>query len=424
MKEIIKSQRLDESYIKIKDKSGLTILFYPMKKYSTSYVLFGTKYGSIDTTFKTNQDDEYTQIPAGVAHFLEHKLFENEDGDAFSLFASTGASANAYTTFDRTCYLFSCADNFEESLKHLLNFVQNPFFSEETVKKEQGIIGQEIKMYEDNPNWRVYFNLLAALFVNHPVKIDIAGTVETIAEIDSKMLYKCYETFYNLNNMVLVVAGNFDEDKALEVINANIKQSKDIEIDVKRVVEPREVAKKEVIQNLEVAMPLFNIGYKEIAVSGNELIKAKVETELLLDMIVGETSRLYRDLYDKGLINSTFGADVMASEGYFVSMIEGESKDTKQVEQEINKEILKFKGEKISKEDFEIAKKQLYGRYIRDFNRVDGVANAIVVSHFMNSSIFDTIEIVANLEISDIEKRLESSLNSEFSSISIINPKK
>ena len=155
--------------------------------FNSSYAIFGTKYGSIDTTFSVNGEE--TTVPEGIAHFLEHKLFESEDGDAFSKYAKTGAYANAFTSFDRTCNLFSCSDKFYDNLDILLSFVQSPYFTEETVKKEQGIIGQEIRMYDDSPGWRVMFNMLTAMYRNHPVRIDIAGTVESIAEIDYDLLY-------------------------------------------------------------------------------------------------------------------------------------------------------------------------------------------------------------------------------------------
>ncbi|MDR2909048.1 MAG: insulinase family protein, partial [Oscillospiraceae bacterium] len=176
MSEIIASGRINEQYRKILHSSGLTILLYPMQGFTGSYALFATNYGSVDETFKTKNDDSLLTVPAGIAHFLEHKLFESEEGDAFSRFAKTGASPNAYTSFDRTAYLFSCSENFKESIEILLDFVTHPWFTPETVEKEQGIIGQEIRMYDDDPDWRVYFNLLGALYSNHPVRTDIAGT--------------------------------------------------------------------------------------------------------------------------------------------------------------------------------------------------------------------------------------------------------
>jgi predicted Zn-dependent peptidase len=184
----IKSERTGERYLEIDHPSGLKIVLYPKEGYTSTYAVFGTKYGSIDRSFKKSGDEKIHEVPAGIAHFLEHKLFESEDGDAFEKYAKTGASANAYTSFDATCYLFSCTENLMESLEILMNFVQNPYFTAQTVEKEQGIIGQEIRMYDDDPQWRVMFNLLGALYHNHPVKIDIAGSVESIAEINADLL--------------------------------------------------------------------------------------------------------------------------------------------------------------------------------------------------------------------------------------------
>ena len=206
----IKNEELNEKYFKVAHPSGLTIYLYPKPEYKSTYAIFGTNYGSIDTKFQVKGSKEVIEVPDGIAHYLEHKLFESEEGDAFSEYAKTGAIANAYTSFDFTGYLFSCSENFDESLKILLNFVQSPYFTEETVKKEQGIIGQEIRMYEDNPDWKVLFNLLNCLYHNHPVKKDIAGSIESIAEITAEKLYTCYKCFYNLNNMSICIVGNID----------------------------------------------------------------------------------------------------------------------------------------------------------------------------------------------------------------------
>ena len=206
-KKTIVSPQTGDKYTHIHHKSGLEILVCEMEGYSTTEAMFGTKYGSINTQFKTAADKDYCTVPEGIAHFLEHKLFENEDCDVFDLYAKTGANANAFTSFDKTCYFFSCSDNFKASLEILLSFVQSPYFTPESVAKEQGIIGQEIRMCDDDPGWRVFFNMLCGLYQKHPVRIDIAGTIESIAEITDDLLYRCYRTFYNLHNMVLAVAG-------------------------------------------------------------------------------------------------------------------------------------------------------------------------------------------------------------------------
>ncbi|MBR1731449.1 MAG: insulinase family protein, partial [Ruminococcus sp.] len=187
----VKSALLGDKYYKIDHESGLTIYLYPKKDYNSKYAIFGTRYGSVNNAFSLD-GGEVKKVPDGIAHYLEHKMFECEDGDAFLKYAKTGANANAYTSFDKTCYLFSCADNFDESLEILLDFVQRPYFTEETVAKEQGIIGQEIRMYDDSAEWRVMFNMLEKMYHTHPVQLDIAGTVESIAEITPELLYDCY----------------------------------------------------------------------------------------------------------------------------------------------------------------------------------------------------------------------------------------
>ncbi len=419
---VVKDEKLNESYITFTHPTGLQVFLYPMTGYSTAYALFGTQYGSIDTCFKTDSDQDFIEIPEGVAHFLEHKLFESEEGDAFTLFARTGASANAFTSFDKTCYLFSCADHFEESLGHLLTFVQHPYFTEQTVQKEQGIIGQEIRMYEDEPNWRVFFNLLTALYHHHPVRIDIAGTVESIAKIDAKLLYRCYDTFYNLNNMVLAIAGNFDVNQAIAVIDQKLKPAKQIQIERKTVSEPLTVAKRETVQQLEVALPLFQIGFKEQPEEGRDLLKAEIETEILLKVIAGTGSPLYRKLYDAGLINDAFGVEVHSGRGYFSGIFDGESKDPRKVYDEILAEIDRYRKNGLPTADIERVKRTLYGSVIRGFNEVDGIANILVSSYFQGVGVFDVAHVIAETTAVDVEKRFAKTFAPDRSAISIVEP--
>ena len=256
-KTILSSPILGERLLRVEHPTGLTILMCPMEGFSTAYAMFAAKVGSIDTTFKTQKEEDFVEVPAGIAHFLEHKMFECEDGDAFAKYAKTGASANAYTSFDRTAYLFSCSDNFRESMEILLDFVTKPYFTPETVQKEQGIIGQEIRMYDDDPGWRSLFNLLGALYHVNPVKLDIAGTTDSIAQITSDLLYRCYHTFYNLRNMVLVVAGNFQPEVVLELADKVLKKGEDITVQWRRADEPAPVVAHYVEQALPVSTPLF-----------------------------------------------------------------------------------------------------------------------------------------------------------------------
>lgn len=247
----VRNELLNEVYYDIDHPSGLKILVMPKAGYESSYAIFATKYGSIDTMIQL-EDGSFEQIPEGTAHFLEHKLFESEDLDAFERFAKTGASANAYTSFDRTGYLFSCSANFKKNLEILLDFVQNPYFTQATVEKEQGIIGQEIDMYKDVPDWEVMFNCLRNMYHNLPVRIDIAGTHESIAQISADTLYGCYNNFYNLYNMVLSVAGNTTVEEVLEVADKVLKPVKGKMAQRKVIDEPKEVIKDYCEEKLSV----------------------------------------------------------------------------------------------------------------------------------------------------------------------------
>lgn len=421
-KEIISSGRLGEEYVKIKHSSGLTILLCPTPQFSSVYALFAAEIGSIDVTFKTDKDDDFVTVPSGIAHYLEHKLFESEDGDAFARFAKTGASANAYTSFDKTAYLFSCADHFKESIEILLDFVTHPYFTEETVRKEQGIIGQEIKMYDDDPDWRVQFNLLAALYQNNPIREDIAGTVESIANIDAALLYRCYNTFYNLGNMVLAIAGNFDIETVLDAADRILKPAEPLSIKAKRPDEPRAVTKRRAEMKLPVALPLFNIGFKEIAGGKRENALNQVLDEILLELLAGEASPLYRRLYDSGLINPTFGTEVLAGRDFASAFFSGESRDPDKVYEEICAEVERIQREGILPEAFERSKKAIYGRYLRGLNHVDEIAGALMQSHFSGYTVYEQVDLIADCTAAHLEARLRENFSRENSAVSVILP--
>ena len=361
-------------------------------------------------------------VPNGIAHYLEHKLFENEDCDVFSLYAKTGASANAYTSFDRTCYLFTATSNVYESLEILLDFVQKPYFTEETVRKEQGIIGQEIRMYDDNAGWRVFFNMLGGIYHNHPVKIDIAGTVESIAQINADLLYKCYYTFYNLNNMVLSIAGNVDVDKVLAVCDKCLKQNEDIKLETAFEPEPDSVLKHETVQKLEIAMPMFNIGFKAKPETGIAALKAEIETNFVLSLIANESSDFYKKLYDKEIINSTFYSEVFSGDGFFCSIFGGEAPDPRLVRDKIVEEIERCKKEGLDEKRFESIKKAYYGSLIKGLDDAENLATVMLNSGMEKLSAFDRIEAVAACTFEDVLNRLNMQFNTENVTLSIIEP--
>lgn len=419
--EKITNARIKEEYLRIKHKSGATILLYPMKGYSTAYALFATKYGSVDTTFKTNEDPDFVTVPEGIAHYLEHKLFENDECDAFDLYAKTGANANAYTSFDKTAYLFSCSQKFEENLRILLGFVQEPYFTDATVAKEQGIIGQEIRMYEDDTGWRVFFNCLQAMYEKNPVRIDIAGTIESIAKIDKDLLYRCYNTFYNLNNMVIAVAGNFDVDKTLEICDELLKPSKDHGLQVIVPDEPLTVHEKRNVQKLSCAIPLLNIGWKFPAYSGKEQLEKYIVYNILMELCLGRTSDFYNRMYEDGLLNDAFNVGVFCGRGFFSVIADGESTDPDKVLSEIEKELFRLRKEGLDEDEFITIRNKTYGELVAGFNNVESVANAMISQEINDVGIYDGIEITANTTFADIKSALDD-FDIENNSISIIEP--
>lgn len=403
-----------------KHKSGLEVYVCEKPEFSSSYAIFGTRYGSIDTKFSVN-DNEVIEVPEGIAHYLEHKLFESEELDAFARFAKTGASANAFTSFDRTCYLFSCSTNFEENFKILLDFVQHPYFTEETVRKEQGIIGQEIQMYDDSAPWQVLMNLLGALYKKHPIRIDIAGTVESIAKINAKLLYDCYNTFYNLNNMFICVAGNVEAQNVFQLCDELLKTKEPVKINRFMPDEDEKVEKQSVEVKLPVSKPLFAIGFKEKCEKPEKTLKEKVLTEIILKCVFGNDTPLYKELFDSKLINDAFGAEYFNGFGYACTIIEGESDTPEKVREIVNRYLQNYLENGIDKEDIDRAVKVYYSEGVCGFNSAESIVMSMVESAFSNTPVFEEFDIIKNISEADIKNRLKEMFKIENSSISIVN---
>ena len=421
MKEkLIKNHLLKEEYYEIDHESGLKIFVMEKPDYNGAYALFGTKYGSVDTCFKLENEDSFTSVPEGIAHFLEHKLFESEELDAFERFAETGANANAYTSFDRTCYLFQCSGEFEKNLEILLDFVKAPYFTEETVQKEQGIIGQEIRMYQDSPDWQVLFNLLRGLYSKNPVRIDIAGTIESIAEINAELLYSCYNTFYNLSNMALAVAGNVKKETVLSIVDKVIKPEKPVKFQQIIPEEPKEVAESYIEETLGVDMPKFALGFKE---SYSEPVRTAKETLLMnlaLDIIAGKVSPLYSKMLSEGIINTSFGKEYFTGRGFSAPMFIGESNTPEKVKEEILSEIARIRNDGIRDEDFEVSLKKLYGAEVFSYNDVDDLANNLIDSYFNGHGLFSTIELYKTIKKEEVEQIISDSFKEEYCCLSVI----
>lgn len=401
--------------------AGLRVFLYPKENCSTTYAIFGTKYGSIDNCFQRSDEPAPETVPEGIAHYLEHKLFESEDGDAFARYAETGASANAFTSFETTSYLFSCTDRLYDSLEILLDFVQSPYFTEETVRKEQGIIGQEIRMYDDDPQWRVMFNFLRGMYHAHPIRLDIAGTVESIAKITPEHLYRCYHTFYNLHNMAFALVGNFDVDRVCGMFDKLLKPCDPVT--VRRIFpeEPATVAQPKVEEALSVAIPLFQFGYK-LPGKENRSEKELAAVEVLLEVLASEASPLFRRLLDKGLVNeASFDSSFFEGEGYATLLFGGESQNPEAVAAAITEELVRLQREGVDPAAFERSRRSLYGLNLASLNSTAAIANAIMNLAFRGRELFTYLHALESITVADVEKQL-AALSPEQQVLSIVKP--
>lgn len=418
-KEILTSRRTGDTCIHVKHKSGLDILIKEMPGFSSVFALFGTKYGSINTTFKLAADKEYTSVPNGIAHFLEHKLFENEDCGVFELYAKTGAQGNAFTSFDKTCYLFACSKNYTENLRILLDFVQKPYFTKESVDKEQGIIGQEIRMTNDNPEWRVLFNMLRCMYHSHPVQIDIAGTEESIAQIDAELLYKCYDTFYNLNNMTLSIAGNINADEVLEICDELLRPCEDKGLETVFPDEPDDIVQAEIHEKQSVGASIFQMGYKCRPIK-EKLLEKQMLASLATSYITDASSEMYTRLLSEGIINSSFGGEVFAGDGFFSIIIGGESDDPDAVRTSVVNEVDRIVREGIDEQIFNRIKKALYGSLVRQLNNVSAFANVMINAHMAGGRPYDFIDTVSDLTSAEVLEFIRTELRPDRLVLSII----
>lgn len=419
---VVENKQTDEKYYHKKHKSGLDIYVIP-KNHGTGYAVFGTKFGSIDNRFRVNGEE--ITVPDGIAHFLEHKMFENEDGiDTFKKYAEYGASANAYTSSDMTVYLFSATANMTENLEILLDFVSHPYFTKETVDKEQGIIGQEIRMYDDNPNWRLYFNMLRAMYKNHPVNIDTAGTVETIAQITAETLHKTYATFYNLHNMALCVCGNMKPEDVEKVCDKILKEAPELSVERIYPEEPKEVNLAEISEKMQVSMPMFAVGIKDPVQfeKGDALAKKSAEMSIILRVIFGKASDFYSRLYSEGLINSSFSAAFDAHCAFSYTEISGLAKEPDKVYAEIKKEIEKYKASGIAKEEFDRAKRALYAGSVRTFDSTDDIANSFLAYLFCGCDLLSEASVIADVTLEDVNARLRTAFPADAFAISKVMP--
>ena len=420
--QIIENSKVKEKLYIEKLENGLTIMIIPKKGIQKKYVIWGTNYGSNDSKFIVPGEEEPTEVPKGVAHFLEHKMFEQESGiNSLDTLTALGVDANAYTTNDHTAYLFECTDNFYPALDELMDYVQHPYFTDENVEKEKGIIGQEIMMYDDYPDWKVYLNALEAMYYEHPVKLDITGTIETISHIDKDILYKCYNTFYNPSNMVMVVCGDFEPEKLLKEIKNRLIDKK-ANGEIKRIypVEKEEIVKEKIEQIMDVSQPLFAIGIKDKIADTNERVKKHIAIEILLNMIIGKSSKLYQELYNDGILFVAPGLDYEFARGYAHILITGQSHKPYEVYNKFKETVEKMKQEPINSEEFNRIKKRIYGQYVKEYNDTADIARMFLADFFKEINSFDYLEEITTINEEYLQQILKDVFNDKKMVISVI----
>ncbi|WP_339218295.1 pitrilysin family protein [Paenibacillus sp. FSL W7-1332] len=422
--ESIHYDNLQETlYYEVMD-NGLHVYVLPKPGFQKTYATFATKYGSVDNHFKVEGESE-TRVPDGIAHFLEHKMFEEPEGDIFAKFASNGASANAFTSFDQTVYLFSATENIHENLETLINFVQNPYFTDQNVEKEKGIIGQEINMYQDNPDWRVYFGLIEAMYKVHPVHIDIAGTVESIGTITKEDLYTCYNAFYHPSNMLLFVVGGVDPVETMNLIRSNqAGKSYEKQGSIERIFdpEPQGVEEKRRESRLAVSLPkcLFGFKEKQVGLTAKEQLRRDLTTKLMMDLLFGSSTELYQQLYDEDLISDSFGHEYNSSPQYAFSAVGGDTKDPDQLLERIRTEVDKLKATGFQAFDFERARKKKMGGYLRMLNSPENIAHEFTRYQFRGADFFKVLPVYESITIDDVNRRLQEHIDWDQLAVSIV----
>ncbi len=420
--KVIENLKVKEKIYVEKLNNGLNVIIIPKKDIKKKYMIWGTNYGSNDNKFVV--DNEVIEVPNGVAHFLEHKLFEQENGiNSLDKLTSLGVEANAYTTNDHTAYLFECTDNFYEAMTELMDYVQHPYFTDENVEKEKGIIGQEIMMYDDLPEWKVYLNALKAMYHKNPIKIDITGTIETIGKIDKEILYKCYNTFYIPSNMLLVICGDFEPEKIIHEIEERLikKEEKNVP---KRIYpnEPETIAKSEILEEHDVSQPIYAIGIKDKIIKDGDsktLVKRHIAIEILLNLLIGKSSSLYKKLYNKGTLHMVPNFDYEFSKTYAHILISGYSKDPYQIYRQIKNEIEVLKKD-IKEEDVERIKKTIYGGYIREYENVSDVSRMFLADYFKGVNSFDYLEEIWKVDLEFLKEIIENVFKEDKMVISVV----
>lgn len=408
--EKINYDNINEVIYKEKLANGLTIKLIPKPGYNKVFACFGTNYGSLTNKFVPYGESDYQEVPLGIAHFLEHKLFAMEDGtDAANLFTEMGLESNAYTDYMETVYLFSGTDNIEKGLGLLLDFVQKPCFTDENVESERGIIEQELLMYLDMPRDRLHNGLMENMFEVYPLRYDVGGTVEEIKKITKETLYKCYNTFYHPSNMSLIVVGDIDCDQIMNLIKNN-QEKKEFPkaLDIKRnfLVEDEKVVKKFSSIKMDVSIPKIAIGFKLPfeKFAHNEPMMVELYLKIILESKLGPSSEFYQMLLDEELISGSLGYSVFLDDKCGYIKVSFDSKKPDECSQKVKEFLLELRKIKLSKIEFERFKKAILGSFLKGLNNLEFIASSYIEYNFKNSDIFSSISLLESSTLKDIKK--------------------
>ncbi|KGX93109.1 zinc protease [Pontibacillus halophilus JSM 076056 = DSM 19796] len=419
VKETLYSKTLD---------NGLEVYLLPKQEMAKTFAIFTTEYGSIDQTFTPIGKDEKVTVPNGIAHFLEHKLFEKEDRDVFQDFTKQGASPNAFTSFTSTAYLFSSTSQIEENVKTLLDFVQDPYFSDESVEKEKGIIAQEIRMYDDQPDWRAFFGTIQSLFENHPVQIDIAGTVDSIQHITKEDLYTCYHTFYHPSNMTFFLAGNFDPEAMMNEIeqNQSFKEFKPLDgINRSYPEEPTAVAKKKHVIEMPVTVSKSMVGLKEdlSVLTKDNFLRIDLIKDMVLDHFFSKSGEFYETLYKEDLIDDSFSYETHLDKTFGFTVIGGNTREPDKFANKVTEMLHELKNREITDEEFERMKKKKVGQFMRSMNSLEFIANTFVQYRHLGIDFFEVLPTIENVTKDELLDHLKHWIDEERIAVTQVVPK-
>jgi len=415
--------RLGETLYQQKLSNGLQIFVDKRTGFTKKLAYFVTDFGAVHTEFEL--DGREIRVPAGIAHFLEHKMFDLPgDRDVTAELAALGAGTNAFTSYDMTAYYISCTENFEPALKLLLEFVSTPYFTEESVQKEIGIIDQEIGMHLDNPDSRVFENLAVGLYENHPIRVPILGSSESIREITPQLLEECHRAFYTPGNMILCIVGDVEPERVAEIATEVLgDQPRSVGRKLKAWDETMTRSVEQQSMQMEVAMPMFNLGFKCEPVScGEAAIRQEMVGDLAAEALFGESSELYLRLYEQGLIDSSFGGGFETIDGMAMLLCSGDSDDPEAVREAVLQQAEKLSHEGVDAEAFLRMKRSAFGRRVRDLDSFDSTCFRLCAYALSGYDYFDFPALYERIEKEEIQEFLHRVVRAERCSLSVINP--